>query len=450
MENSERPPKKTLLAPTLAKRFPLNGTMLEGHSETPEFHDPYSELNLFLSQKIKKEMHHCSNPRKWSVKLQDELMQKITPEFEQKFPKYRLGVAALKRTWEKVSYYSMQIQDQKEALSQDGKLNIAFLIKENLKSFAKQRNICQLHPYHYAHQLAVKMSECIAIVDGTKPKLDQLTRTIWSMHRHLIPNLSPQSLRSPYDEYDKLDKLIVRRILELTSKYPRLPEHKLTFLIQEDLSALAELLATLTDEEIQAALETLITEKISPALGKLPYRFTALLENELASALIEKNEALTFFKEARQLNLSSVDERKIQTWTVQSEMLCRWIRIQNEGSLYKLVSSYMKDHPTESFTQMTSQICWKYLGQNPHLLPFATALTTRIWTMLKHAFYTQFPDEDASTFDRFLTWHGKQLKAEYTALAPEALLERLKELCQEMLPLAPFDSERAYSLLFEE
>ena len=61
------------------------------------------------------------------------------------------------------------------------------------------------------------MSECIAVVDGIRPKLDQLTRTIWSLQRHLIPKLSPEHFKSPYDENEKVDKLIVKAILEITT-----------------------------------------------------------------------------------------------------------------------------------------------------------------------------------------------------------------------------------------
>src|SRR3972149_10258635 len=50
--------------------------------ETSDFHDPYSDLNLFLSQKIKQEMQHCGSTKKWSHKIEDELIQKITPEFQ--------------------------------------------------------------------------------------------------------------------------------------------------------------------------------------------------------------------------------------------------------------------------------------------------------------------------------------------------------------------------------
>ena len=68
-------------------------------------------------------MQHCGSSRKWSLKIQEELLLKIAPDFQKRFPQYRLGISALKKTWEKVSYYSQQIQHQKEAITQDGPLS---------------------------------------------------------------------------------------------------------------------------------------------------------------------------------------------------------------------------------------------------------------------------------------------------------------------------------------
>src|ERR1700738_4202910 len=78
---------------------------LSSVDELAEFYDPYSDLNLFLVQKITQEMRHCGNSKKWSLKIQEVLLKKISPEFQKKFPRYRLGVAALKKTWEKIAYY---------------------------------------------------------------------------------------------------------------------------------------------------------------------------------------------------------------------------------------------------------------------------------------------------------------------------------------------------------
>lgn len=288
--------------------------------EAPDFHDPFSELNLFLSQKVKQEMRHCGNSKKWSVKLQEELLDKITPEFQQKFPKYRLGVSVLKKTWEKVAFYSHQIQDQKEALTQAGKLNITFFIKENLKSLPQLKNTCHVHPYHFAHQLALKMGECIATVDGIRPKLDELARMIWSIQRHLIPNLSAQHFKSPYDEYDKIDKLIVKTILDVTAKHPHLSQTELTFHVKESLQYLHDMPNFSSIEKLTCNLSAILAEKLYP---------NSLFQNMFVSE--EKQAIIQFLK--TQIDLCKRSALKIEHNEI----------IRRITSLYSLASQLPKN-----------------------------------------------------------------------------------------------------------
>ena len=65
--------------------------LLHSVDESPEFHDPYSDLSLFLSHRIKQEMDSSDPSVRWTVKLQEELLSKITPEFQKKFPQYYKG-----------------------------------------------------------------------------------------------------------------------------------------------------------------------------------------------------------------------------------------------------------------------------------------------------------------------------------------------------------------------
>ncbi|HSW86761.1 MAG TPA: hypothetical protein VLG49_04580 [Rhabdochlamydiaceae bacterium] len=232
--------------------------------DSPDFHDPFSDLNLFLSQKIMQEMRESGFAKKWCVKIQEELIEKITPEFQKKFPQYRLGISALRKTWEKIAYYSQQIRHQKEAITQDGKLNIHFFIRENLKQYSHLKNPYNLHPYHYAHQLAVKMSECIATVEGIRPKLDHLTKMIWAMQRHLLTETSPQTCKSPYDEYDKIDKLIVKTILEMTAKEPHLSQNELEHQVKESLESLRDLPSFASLDSITCNVSALLAEKLYP------------------------------------------------------------------------------------------------------------------------------------------------------------------------------------------
>jgi len=232
--------------------------------DTPEFHDPYSELSLFLSQKIKHEMREQGWIKKWSLKIQEALLEKVAPEFQKKFPHYRLGVAALRKTWEKVVYYAQQLESQKEAIGQDGHLDISYLIRENLRQYPQLATISGFHPYQYAHQLALRISECIAVVDGMKPSMDHLSRTIWAMQRHLLSWTTLQEAKSPYDEYDRLDKLIVRTILDLTTLDPHSSCLQLEMQVQEIIHSLSEMPALSSHELLHANISAIIAEKLYP------------------------------------------------------------------------------------------------------------------------------------------------------------------------------------------
>lgn len=208
--------------------------------ETEEFHDPFSDLSLFLSRKVKKEIRQKGSVKGWSFQIQEELFKKILPEFKQVFPKYRLGATALKKIWEKVSYYYSKVNHTKEAFQSDGKLNIEYMIRENLRNHPTKPS-AHLPPYTLAQQLASKMSECIATLDGVRPNLDHLTKVIWSVQKHLIPNLSAMHAKSPYEEYDLVDKVIVKTLLEITSSTNHLPAHKLAERIHHRLELYKDL-----------------------------------------------------------------------------------------------------------------------------------------------------------------------------------------------------------------
>lgn len=277
------------ISKSILSREPSSGSL----DDLFEFHDPFSELNMFLAQKIKQEMKHFSNCQKWSIKLQEELVARITPEFQEKFPRYRLGITALKKTWEKLNYYIQQIQHvHQEALNQDGKLNLGYLIKENLKTAKHFKQVCQTHPYQFAHQIALKMGECIATVDGTRPPLDQLTRLIWSVHRHLIPELPTESRKSLYDECDQLDKIIVKAIIDISEKEPEIDHKELKEQIKESLECFQDLSAAIPTEKLTLGIAMLLSEKLSSFSGDF-FKFNSE-EKKALNQFISKEIKLCF------------------------------------------------------------------------------------------------------------------------------------------------------------
>ena len=263
---------------------------LHAVDESPDFHDPYSDLSLFLSNSIKKEIQSNELSDRWTLKIQEQLLSKITPEFQKRFPQYRLGVAALKKIWKKVLFYTQQIQNKTEAIDSEGKININFFIKENLRQYFQQKAVSFLTPYQCAHQIASKMSECIATLEGTKPKLELLTQTIWSLQKHLLISSPSGQAKTPYDEFDKIDKLIVKTILETTAKHPHIGMSELEYKTKESLQALHDLPDFTSTDKITCNVSAILADKLYATSS---FHFLFFIEQkEAIHSFIKKHSSL--------------------------------------------------------------------------------------------------------------------------------------------------------------
>jgi hypothetical protein len=259
--------------------------------ETEEFHDPFSDLSLFLAKKIKQEISRSSSLKKWSRNIQTDLLKSILPDFNKKFPKYRLGGNALKKTWDKVLYYVQFIQKQKESLTADGKLNITYLIQQNLKNLLQNPNSSDLHPYTTAHNLAVKISECVATIDGERANLESLTKTIWAVQRHMIPK---QQTPSPFDRYDQIDKFIVRFQLEEIAKKPDSTPDEVSIATCKKIETLKLLQRLKNSDDLLAAVSFVLAENLYPNLKlhkKVPASQIHELSNFVRNQLTEQKAA---------------------------------------------------------------------------------------------------------------------------------------------------------------
>lgn len=233
--------------------------------ESEEFLDPFSDLSLFLAKRVKREILKEKNPKKWSHKIQNLLLREILPDFSKKFPRYRLGNTALKKTWEKVGYYLKTIQQEQGALLANGKLNVDFIIKRNLGQLVASGTNHTFHPYNSAHSLAVKISECIATHDGIRPAIDELTKTIWAVQKHLILK-KPQDATPSSEKYDQLDKLIVRFQLEAIAKDPLLSKNQLSLTIEKKIENLKQLQRIRNIEDLTASLSAILANELYPTL----------------------------------------------------------------------------------------------------------------------------------------------------------------------------------------
>lgn len=395
-------------------KYPTNPKDHTESADLPEVYNTYSDLNLFLSQKIKQEMQEKAQCKKWSFKLQEELINKIKPEFQKRFPRYRLATSSLRKIWEKLTYYTTLMQKEKEALTEDGKVNIPFFIRENLKQCAHFKSTFKLPPYHFAHHIAAKMGECIATIDGVRPEMDQLTRTIWSMQKHLITDLFLHQVKSPYDDCEALDKLIVKTILFTTSCTPHLSQKDLEVRVRETLNNYSSCC-------LEYEMATLLIDSPHENDSKL-VEISALSLQKAADLIAQTKE--------------SELKKKIYLWTIQAEMIYRSVRLNEESPLFKLLLERWNED--ESLEQLRTKVCEGYLALYPQCAKYAEQLHLRCTMCIKYCWYTRFSKENESSFERFLSW---QL-FEFPALHEE----ELEKIIMERLPLMPFDRLRCRTL----
>lgn len=316
--------------------------------ETEDFHDPFSDLNLFLSKKIKKEVEKHGSSKQWSNKIQTDLLAGILPEFKIKFPKYRIGISAIRKVWEKVSYYYGKVHTHEEAVDSNGKLNIEFMIKENLKGYPAIAP-SNLPHYNTAHQLAIKMSECIATLDGVRPRLDHLTKVIWSAQKHLLTDLSAQHSKNGHEEYDTIDKLIVKILLENTAKHPLISQKQLQEALKKRLYALKTLTKQYSNEALYQNLATLLSCRLYPTISI--HHFLNKEERQKLGAFIEK-----------QIEISKMSK-------TQSDASCRVETSQRILALYPLASSLPKKLSKEELKEAIHYVYSKIMNKKTSTCP---------------------------------------------------------------------------------
>jgi hypothetical protein len=127
--------------------------------------------------------------------------------------------------------------------------------------------------------VAAKMSECIATMDGVRPQLDHLTKMIWSIQSHLLTGGGVEHYNSPYDEYDPIDKLIVKTILEVSAKNPQIDHNELEHKVKEILLSLHELPSFSSLERMMDNISALIAEKL---YSSSPFHTLFLAEQKTA------------------------------------------------------------------------------------------------------------------------------------------------------------------------
>ncbi len=384
-----------------------------------------SAPNLFLTQSIKEEMRQCNSSAVLSEDLQEDLLARISPEFKKRFPKRHLGVSTLKQAWEKRSALCTQLKDSDEALTKEGKLNISFLIKENLRRVQSLPSTCNQHPHHFAHQLAMKMGECIAVYDGVRPKLEELTKTIWSLQRHLMPHLCEQHESFPSDENKPIDRLIVKLQLETLAKYPETSQAELAFHIEKRVKEIEAVTTKYAPSHIEKMLKALYADtchhpslRMEKTLEMVPYSVAKCMKRELSSILLTSplapsesiiQETLQFFKSSTCVIATTGPEeleRKIHNWTIQGDLILRFIQLSHSSALYQEVYASWKKQKPEDVTNFITKVSKDFLEKYPQLIGYAKEVELRSWIYLKYIWYNQSFTRKSPSYDRLGVLHN--------------------------------------------
>jgi len=173
-------------------------------------------------------------------------------------------------------------------------------------------------------------------------------------------------------------------------------------------------------------------------LEKLPYPVGQRIEEEIAGILIDNPkkgfsdvvyETIQFFKRVKELALCKKwdeIERKVHCWTLQGDLLCRFLHLDADSLLIKLIREKVKDGLTHQALVGETTLC--FLRAYPELTIYLPQLTRRIWTCYKYAWYALLARAEESSLDRLIQWHGDR--------------GRLEEIVRRSLPLFSLPEEK--------
>lgn len=385
--------------------------------EVPELYHPYSEVNLFLSRRMKQEMQNAPT-KSWSIQLEQYLLEKITPKFQKKFPQFRISVSAIKKTWEKLILYTKQIQDQPEAITDEGKVNIPFLIKQNLKNYLHLKRPNFSVPYYPAYQIASRISECVAAIDGEEPRLEELTKMIWTTQCQLDPNLNYHI--SPYHEYNQVDELIVKTILDETAKYPNITHLQLEYNVLMSLRTLYTFPLSISEEIMHDYTSLLIADKLYPTISFETFfskKQKVYLENFLRRhSLCSKSKSA----------LCDQLKRIIALYALATQMPKTLNQLELKEAILSVFPVNKEKKPNLPQVVYTFIMTELALMQNDHLCHSVEHVLFTIWNVYQEAILLPNLVEKKELLE-ILIWKNLTLDKELLEKIPSCITEKIEE-----------------------
>ena len=190
-------------------------------------------------------------------------------------------------------------------------------------------------------------------------------------------------------------------------------------------------------------------------LNEMPRTTLELLERELGNILIDHpdqsfrivvRKSIQFFKQIQQLPFHEKDNKefwlrvknKTETWSLQNEMLCRWIHFDDQTPLFTFFKSEWNSKECQILFLKKFQD--KALKKFPLLRAFENQVKARLWILHQYFWYSELSTSGDSSYSLFLRKELLTLKSKYPQSSESDLMSKLKQISHEMLPLTPFEN----------
>ncbi|MDN3508131.1 MAG: hypothetical protein P0S94_04340, partial [Simkaniaceae bacterium] len=180
---------------------------------------------------------------------------------------------------------------------------------------------------------------------------------------------------------------------------------------------------------------------------------TAVIERAIGAVLVE-SPFISFQRAIYQVlhdlrsvaDTLSLTERyfdKIEMWTMQNDMVTRWIHFDGATPLVQRISASWKKlklkEKNVSHTAFIETVLQEHIKAIPTLAPYKNILRERISILYKHLWYHTFTAPEESTYQRFIKWHLADLRSK--GHKKKTLLPTLQQRVAKLLPLLPYTQD---------
>jgi len=143
-------------------------------------------------------------------------------------------------------------------------------------------------------------------------------------------------------------------------------------------------------------------------------------------------------------------ERKIHTWVIQGDMLCRWIRL-SDNSILKLINKKWEEKSQSkklwNHRDFINEISQEYLKEHPELAIYSPQLSSRVSILYKYIWYTHPDHKNDSSLELYIKWHLTNLLSLSITGGETHLLHQIEENMKKMIPLIPFNQVLVQKIL---